>query len=251
MAKSMSKPRKFRKASRKIKPPKTLHAVRFPNETSAYRVARDRLLAAEMSLRRQIEQIADLRSKLPAGGEVRMDYVFEEGGSSFEDSSTVRKVKLSELFGDKPTLVAYSYMYGPHMAKACPSCTSILDGLNGAAEHIGQRVSLVVIAKSPIARIREMARQRGWHRLRLLSSANNTYNHDYMGETAEGSQIPSLNVFTRKNGTIRHFFNTELLFAPRGKGRDPCHVDLIWPQWNIFDFTPEGRGNLNPKLSYA
>jgi len=32
---------------------------------------------------------------------------------------------------------------------------------------------------------------------------------------------------------------------------DPRHVDPIWPLWNLFDFTPEGRGtNWYPKLSY-
>ena len=164
----------------------------------------------EMDLRRQIEHVATMRAKLPPGGGVPTDYIFEEGGKSLDDTQTVRKIRLSELFGDKQTLVAYSYMYGPQMAEACPNCTSIIDGLNGAAEHIGQRVSLVVIAKSPIARIREMARQRGWHRLRLLSSAGNSYNHDYKGEKVDGSQIPSLNVFIRKSGKIHHFFNTEL-----------------------------------------
>jgi predicted dithiol-disulfide oxidoreductase (DUF899 family) len=249
MAKKRSSARP--KAARKTKAPKTLHQVRFPNENARYRAARDELLRAEIELRRQVEQVAQMRAGLPAGGDVPEDYLFEQGGRSLDDTTTVRKVKLSELFGDKPTLVAYSYMYGPNMAKPCPSCTSIIDGLNGAAEHIGQRVSLVVIAKSPIARLREMARQRGWHRLRLVSSAGTTYNRDYKGETADGSQIPSLNVFTRKSGKIRHFFNTELLFAPRAPGRDPCHVDLIWPQWNVFDLTPEGRGNWYPKLSYA
>ena len=238
----------------KVAKPKTekpLHDVTFPNESASYRAARNDLLKAEMDLRRQIEHVATMRAKLPPGGGVPADYTFEEGGKSFDDTQTVRQIKLSELFGDKQTLVAYSYMYGPQMAKACPSCTSIIDGLNGAAEHIGQRVSLVVIAKSPIARIREIARQRGWQRLRLLSSASNSYNRDYQGEKADGSQIPSLNVFIRKSGKIQHFFNTELLFAARGRGRDPCHVDLIWPQWHVFDFTPEGRGNFYPKLSYA
>jgi predicted dithiol-disulfide oxidoreductase (DUF899 family) len=254
--KQTTKPKVVTKSGRntKVASPKIakpLHDVTFPNESASYRVARNDLLKAEMDLRRQIEHVATMRAKLPPGGGVPTDYIFEEGGKSLDDTQTVRKIRLSELFGDKQTLVAYSYMYGPQMAEACPNCTSIIDGLNGAAEHIGQRVSLVVIAKSPIARIREMARQRGWHRLRLLSSAGNSYNHDYKGEKVDGSQIPSLNVFIRKSGKIQHFFNTELLFAARGPGRDPCHVDLIWPQWHVFDLTPEGRGNFYPKLSYA
>jgi predicted dithiol-disulfide oxidoreductase (DUF899 family) len=159
---------------------------------------------------------------------------------------------MSELFDPgKDTLIIYSYMFGPNMKAPCTSCTSMLDGLNGTALHARQRVNLVVVAKSPIQRIRELARRRGWNNLRLLSSSGNTYNRDYQGENAKGDQTPSLNVFTRRDGKIYHFYNTELFFAPKEKGMDGRHVDLIWPLWNLFDFTPEGRGtDWFPKLSY-
>jgi len=123
--------------------------------------------------------------------------------------------------------------------------------LNGSAPHIRQRVNFVVVAKSPIARIREAARGRGWKNLRLLSSAANTYNRDYQGENAKGDQLPSLNVFVRHDGRIHHFYNTELFFAPKEPGMDARHVDSVWPIWNVFDFTPEGRGkDWYPRLSY-
>ena len=108
-----------------------------------------------------------------------------------------------------------------------------------------------MVAKSPIARIRETARDRGWKSLRLLSSATNTYNLDYQGENANGDQRPSFNVFVRRDGKIHHFYNTELLFAPQEPGMDGRHVDSVWPIWNIFDLTPEGRGkDWYPRLSY-
>ena len=114
-----------------------------------------------------------------------------------------------------------------------------------------QRVNFVVVARSPIARIRETARGRGWKNLRLLSSANNSYNLDYHGESAKGDQQPSLNVFVRRDGKNYHTYNTELFFAPKEPGMDGRHVDSIWPIWNMFDFTPEGRGtDWYPKLSY-
>ncbi len=228
-----------------------LHSVRFPGESDAYRAARNELLLAESALRKNIEEVAALRRKLPLGGAVPEDYSFEEGPSNLEGSA-VRKVQMSELFeSGKDTLAIYSFMFGPNMANACPLCTSILDGLNGTAPHISQRINFVVAAKSPLERIRAFARERGWGNLRLLSSAANTYNRDYQGEDAKGSQQPSLNIFSRRNGSIHHFFNTELLFAPKEQGQDGRHVDLIWPLWNIFDFTPEGRGEKwSPKLSY-
>ena len=207
-------------------------AIRFPNESKQYRTARNKLLDAELALRRQIEALAAERRKLPPGGEAREDYVFtgEQG-----------PVKLSELFEHGDTLVAYSFMYSPQMKNACPMCTSFLDGLDGNAQHIAQRTNLVVIAKSPLERIREYARERGWRNLRLLSSAGTTYNRDYHGENEKGQQ-PMMNVFVKRNGKVRHFYGSELLYAPEEKGQNARHNDLMWPLWNVLDLTPEGRG---------
>jgi predicted dithiol-disulfide oxidoreductase (DUF899 family) len=232
--------------------PTSLHSIRFPNETPSYRDARNELLEAERALRKNIEDVAALRRKLPLGGQPPEDYIFDEGAADINDSQTVRTTRLSELFDPgKDTLAIYSYMFGPNMKTACVSCTSILDGLNGTAPHARQRISFAVVAKSPLARIRELARGRGWNNLRLLSSASNNYNRDYQGEDVKGSQLPSLNVFARRDGKIYHFYHTELLFAPKEAGMDGRHVDLLWPLWNLFDFTPEGRGtDWYPKLSY-
>jgi predicted dithiol-disulfide oxidoreductase (DUF899 family) len=230
-----------------------IHDHRFPGESDAYRSARNELLQAEINLRRNIEEVAALRRKLPLGGKIPQDYVFDEGSPDINNSASTHQTRLSELFAPrKDTLALYNYMYGPAMAEPCVSCTSILDGLNGTAPHISQRVNFAVVAKSPIARIRTVARERSWRNLRLLSSANNTYNQDYFGEDAKGDQRPSLNIFVRRDGAIHHFFQSELMFAPRGPGEDPRHVDMIWPLWNFFDYTPEGRGkDWYPKLSYG
>lgn len=228
------------------------HSQRFPNESSAYRDARNELLEAEIALRKNIEDVAALRRQFPLGGELKEDYVFDEGAADLSDTKTVRKTRLSELFSPgKDTLALYSYMFGPQMKEPCVSCTSLLDGLNGSAPHIRQRVNFAIAAKSPLERIRELARGRGWSNLRLLSSANNTYNRDYHGENDQGDQLPSLNVFARRDGTIYHFYHTELLFAPSEPGMDGRHVDMIWPIWNFFDYTPEGRGkDWYPRLRY-
>jgi predicted dithiol-disulfide oxidoreductase (DUF899 family) len=98
---------------------------------------------------------------------------------------------------------------------------------------------------------RTFARERGWNRLRLLSSAGNNYNCDYYGENSEGGQQPSLNVFVRRNGKIHHFFHSELLLVPSEREQNQRHVDMIWPLWNLLNFTPEGRGSdWYPSLSY-
>jgi predicted dithiol-disulfide oxidoreductase (DUF899 family) len=179
-------------------------------------------------------------------------------------------VTFSELFAPgKDTLVIYSFMFprwsgdkrpGPTRGETarlplaetpCPSCTSILDSLDGAAPHLAQRLNLAVIAKTDPERIGAFARERGWRHLRLLSSRDNDYNRDYRAETPEGEQAPILNVFVRDGGEIRHSWATELMFAPREEGEDPRHVDSLWPIWNVLDMIPEGRGtDWDPRLDY-
>jgi predicted dithiol-disulfide oxidoreductase (DUF899 family) len=242
-----------------------LHTVRFPGENDEYRRARDELLEAEIEVRRSTEAVAAKRRTLPLGGAVPEDYRFEEVADSGGE------VRFSELFeAGKDTLVVYSFMFPrspgdtrpgptdetgklPLAETPCASCTSILDSLDGAAAHLDQRLNLRVVAKSDPQRIRTFARERGWRNLRLLSSQNNNYNRDYQAETAEGAQIPILNVFVRDGEELRHAWATELMFAPRDEGEDPRHVDAIWPVWNVLDMTPEGRGveRAFPKLRYG
>ena len=227
---------------RAVRSSKPLHGVEFPNESVKYRAKRNELLRAEMDLRTHVERVAALRRKLPLGGEVREDYLFEGADGP---------VKLSELFGKHDTLVLYNFMYGPRMKEACPMCTAMLDSLDGAAEHLGQRVCVAVVAKSPIERIQNFARERGWDQMRLVSSADNSFNRDYQGETANGDQMPMLHVFTRRNGKIHHFWGSEMLFPSAMRGQNSRHIDMIWPLWNVLDLVPAGRGNdWIPSLSY-
>jgi predicted dithiol-disulfide oxidoreductase (DUF899 family) len=219
----------------------------FPNETEQYRKARNELLEAEDELRSQTERVAALRRRLPLGGNIKEDYVFDE----MDSNGNVEQVRLSELFAaGKDSLLLYGYMYGPKQDTPCVMCTSIVDGLNGNAQHITQRVNLVVVARSPIERFLEYARSRGWNNLRLLSSANNTFNYDYQAEDENGNQWPMANVFVRRGDNINHFWASELMFSQFVTG-NTRHVDTIWPLWNVFDLTPEGRGDdWYPALSY-
>jgi predicted dithiol-disulfide oxidoreductase (DUF899 family) len=231
--------------------------IRYPGESKEYRAARDRLLEQEIELRRAMEAVAAARRDLPRGGVVAEDYVFE--GAAADGRRT--EVRLSQLFASgKDSLVIYSFMFprdpgddrpGPASGQTalleldegpCPSCVALLDQLDGAAEHASQHINFAVVAKSPLARILTFAQERGWRRLRLLSSVHNTYNRDYLAETAEGSQLPMLNVFHRDGETIRHFWGSELFYAPTDAGEDPRHTGTLEPLWNLYDLTPEGRG---------
>jgi predicted dithiol-disulfide oxidoreductase (DUF899 family) len=239
----------------------------FPGESAQYRAARDRLLEQEIELRRAMEAVAAARRELPPGGVVPEDYVFEGA----EEDGSPTDVRLSELFAPgKDTLAIYSFMFprdpaddrpGPQAGETaqlplaegpCPSCVALLDQLDGAAEHARQHINLAVVAKAPRARVLTFARERGWRRLRLLSSSSNTYNRDYLAETAEGHQRPMLNVFHRDGETIRHFWGSELFYAPTDGDQDPRHVGTLEPVWNLFDLTPEGRGSdWDEQLDYS
>jgi predicted dithiol-disulfide oxidoreductase (DUF899 family) len=221
--------------------------VRFPNESDEYRAAREALTEAETELTRRIEAVAALRRSLPPGGTVPEDYVFAEGPADLAGDSPTRQVRLSELFGEHDTLLLYSFMYGPEMSRPCQMCTSLLDSLDGAAPDVLERAGFAVVAKSPIDRLREYARQRGWVNMRLVSSADSSYNRDYHGEDAHGDQVSRMNVFTRDGGEIRHFWATEQSEPP--PGQEDRHVDTIWPLWNLLDLTRAGRGDWHPAYS--
>lgn len=214
---------------------------RYPNESGEYRGAREELLKAESDLREGVERVAALRRGLPLGGAVREDYVFQGAGGP---------VKISELFADgKDSLFLYSYMFSPEMESPCPLCTSFLDALDAQAPHIEQRINVAVTAKSPFERVAAVAKGRGWHNMRLLSDGETSYHADYLGEAPDGSQMPMANVFVRREGRIHHWWGSELLFVPTEVG-DRRHIDMMWPLWNVLDTTPEGRGDIYPKLEY-
>lgn len=234
--------------------------IRFPNESDQYRQARDELLSQEAKLRQLTNEVAAQRHALPPGGAVNEDYVFE----SVADGS---KIKLSELFAPgKDSLVIYNMMF-PRWSEdlraavpggktselqlveqPCPSCTSLVDGLAGAAFHLAERTNLAVLAKTSPERLRTYGEERGWEHLRLLSSRGNTFNRDYFSETADGTQRAVLHVFVRGENGIRHHWTSESVF----KSGDTSSLEPIWTIYGVLDLTPEGRGDraAYPNLQY-
>ena len=214
----------------------------YPNESVEYRRARDALLAEEIELRRHIERVAEQRRALPPGGDVTGDYRFiGEAGP----------VDLAGLFGDKDTLVIYSYMFGPQRERPCPMCTSLLSAWDGEARDIAQRIALAVVARSPIERLVAFKKERGWRNLKLYSDPSGEFSRDYYALLPDGGDTAGFDVFTRRDGTIRHFWSGEMGFESADPGQDPRGAPDLMPLWTVLDSTPEGRHpTWYPKLEY-
>lgn len=109
----------------------------------------------------------------------------------------------------------------------------------------------MVLAKSPIERIGEAARERGWKRLRFASTFGTTFNKDYFAEDDDGYEWPATNVWTHDGNQVRHFYAAEMLFTEPDKGQDFRHNGSLDLLWNVFDLTPEGRDpRFELKLEY-
>jgi predicted dithiol-disulfide oxidoreductase (DUF899 family) len=213
----------------------------YPNENAEYRAARNALLVEEIELRRQLERVASQRRALPPGGEIPEDFhVVSESGP----------VRFSNLFGDKGTLMIYSMMYGQQRTAPCPMCTSFLSAWNGVAVNLRERVAIAVTARLPIERLIEYKRQRGFTHLPFVADLSGEYTRTYVN--SEDADIPGFSVFSRRHGTIRHFYSAEMSGAMADAGQDPRGGPDLDPLWLMLDLTPEGRGtDWYPKLDYG
>lgn len=202
---------------------------RYPNESQEYRAARDALLKDEQELVDKTKAVAAKRRTLPRGGELKEDYTFQWAN----DGKVGKKVKFFELFGDKNTLVLYSFMYGPGWDNPCPSCTSLMDGFDRSSYQVSQDAAFVALAKAPAEKINAWAKQRGWTQIALFSGFESPFQADYKCQRdSDDMQLPVMLVFRKLDGKIFLFWATEL---------PGNHVDTVWPYWNLMDFTPEGR----------
>ena len=207
--------------------------LRYPNESKEYRDARDSLLKDEQELIDKVKSVAEKRRNLPRGGRLKEDYTFQWAN----DGKVGQSVKFSELFGDKNTLLLYSFMFGPNWDKPCTSCTSLIDGFDRTSYQVTRNAAFVAIAKAPAERINAWAKERGWSQMALVSGFQSSYQADYTcQEDSDDMQLPVMHVFMKRDGTIFHFWGTE---------RMENHVDTVWPYWNLMDFTPEGRPDIS------
>ena len=220
-------------------------------QSREYRELRDELLEAETVLIEQREHVADLRRKLPRGAKLEADYVLREGPADWSrnDESDFFDTRLSDLFGDgRDELIVQHMMFAPDAEKGCPMCSMWADGLDGVAHHLADRVGFAVVARAPLAKLRNWAQARGWRRLRVLSSSESDFNGDLGAEISPDRQLPGLSVFSRDpGGDLYHRYTSEGSLVERHHRA----MDLYTPVWSLLDLLPSGRGNWMPKHFYG
>ena len=232
-----------------------------------YLAARRNLLAEEIELRRHMERVAKMRRALPRGPALEQDYAFQK----VQADGRWETVRLSELFTNgSDSLVVYCYMFPRHMAdtrpgaqagelaslpvsqQPCPSCTGLLDQLDGAVPHFeAGGGNFAVAANAPPEHLAAVARDRGWRHLTLLSSLGNGFKKAFHAEDPDGQQEPITLVFQRDpTGAIRLFWTSDLVWADSDPGQHHRAAGTIEPFWNMFDLTPGGRPDFDEQLQY-
>jgi len=222
--------------------------IHFDGESTAYRTARDELLAAELKLIDHVEEVAVLRRNLPPARQMTNDYIFREGPADLSQNAPADmfNTPLSALFGDFDSLILIHLMYSPEAEEPCPLCSMWTDSYDAVVPHVRQHAGFALVAKAPIERVRAYAAKRGWRQMRLLSSHGTSFNRDFRVETPEGSDYPGVSVFARaEDGRVDHLYTSEaILHRERG-------IDLLSPVWNLLDLLPSGRGTWYPRNDYS
>jgi predicted dithiol-disulfide oxidoreductase (DUF899 family) len=202
--------------------------------------ARRAHLAKEKQLTRQRDQLARERRELP-WLRVEKAYAFDAPHG---------KATLADLFGDRSQLLIYHFMFGPDWQEGCPSCSLVVDHLDGAVPHLAARdVSLVMVSRAPLAKIEAFKKRMGW-RFPWVSSFGGDFNYDfhasfapehrrdgmvdynYTTQAFPSDEAPGASVFLkdRPTGQIFHTYSTY------GRG-----LDAFVGTYTLLDLVPKGR----------
>jgi predicted dithiol-disulfide oxidoreductase (DUF899 family) len=220
------------------------------NASAEYIKAREALADAEVALSEHVEKVAALRRSLPQGAAMG-DYAFAVA----TPSGGARTTTLADLAADGRSLVVYHMMFGPAAAEPCSMCALLVDGFEGVAPHIKHRVNFAVVGRAPAPQLAAYAAKRGWNRISILSSADNSFNRDMLVEKPDWApesfdQLAAVSVFKKgDDGKVYHVYTQ----YPHMRQPDRMErgMDALSPFWNMLDLIPEGRGTEYASNSYV
>jgi predicted dithiol-disulfide oxidoreductase (DUF899 family) len=202
--------------------------------------ARKAHLAKEKELTRLRDELSRQRRELP-WVKVEKNYVFD---------GPKGKETLADLFDGRSQLIVYHFMFHPEWKEGCPSCSFVVDHIDGAAPHLAARdVTLTVVSRAPLAKIEAFKKRMGWH-FKWVSSFGSDFNVDYhvsfTPEQKAGGKVdynyalqefpsdeaPGLSVFY-KDPTSSDIFHTYSSYA---RGLEP-----LLGTYTLLDLVPKGR----------
>ncbi|MGE8943677.1 DUF899 domain-containing protein [Leptospira interrogans] len=131
--------------------------------------ARKALLDSEKSLTHMRDRIAAERRALPW---VRVEKTYEF------DTPDGRKT-LADLFDGRSQLFVQHFMLAPGETTQCVGCSFEADHLQPAFVHLRNHdVSLIAVARAPLAEIEVLRQRMGWH-FPFVSSYGSDFNYDF------------------------------------------------------------------------
>jgi predicted dithiol-disulfide oxidoreductase (DUF899 family) len=201
--------------------------------------ARQAHLVKEKEFTRLRDDLSRHRRELP-WVKVEKPYVFD---------SSDGKQTLADLFEGRSQLIVYHFMFGPGGEEGCPSCSLLVDHIDGALVHLNARdTSFVVVSRAPLSQIEPFKKRMDW-RFKWVSSFGSDFNYDYHvsateEEIANGKmyynyqmidlpveELPGSSVFYKDEaGGIFHTYSS---YARGG--------DMLLGTYNFLDLTPKGR----------
>lgn len=220
-------------------PPDRAHRVVSRAEWLA---ARRQLLVREKELTRQRDAIAAARRELPW---VKVDraYAFD---------TPQGRATLADLFGDRRQLIVYHFMFGPGWEEGCPSCSHLMDHIDGMLPHLRARdTAFTAVSRATVPEIEAFRRRMGWKfpwasavgrefttdfhvsfTREEMESGRVHYNYqDFPAGLLPVEELPGLSVFIRNPaGDIFHTYSTY------ARGLDP-----LLGTYQFLDLTPKGR----------
>jgi predicted dithiol-disulfide oxidoreductase (DUF899 family) len=217
-----------------------------------WRAARDELLRREKEHTRIGDELARRRRELPR---VRVEKEYR-----FETDDGTRT--LAELFDGRSQLLVYHFMFGPSYQAACPTCSSMADGVNGVLPHLHARdVTMLLVSRAPLEKLQAYKQRMGWS-IPWVSSADSDFNFDFGASypddlvrqqlgpalddpasglpqmaTATGTDVAGYasegfgsSAFVLDDGVVYHTYSTQ------GRG-----VEFLMGYYPILDRVPNGR----------
>jgi predicted dithiol-disulfide oxidoreductase (DUF899 family) len=138
-------------------------------DSKSWLEARMELLAKEQVLTRLMDQVTDLRRKMPRERIVK-DYVFEGPRG---------KVGLAGLMGPNRKLIVRHFMFSPDWEEGCRGCSFGTDYDQGVLAHLAtQGYAFAAISLAPLEKLEAFKKKMGWS-FPWVSSAGSDFDFDF------------------------------------------------------------------------